>query len=125
MTIKKYLAAALAVTFLTAGQLAQAAGLPDFTELAAKSGPAVVNIGTERKASGGGPEDFFGEMFRNMPPGFEKFFDQFGGGKGRGRQAAADETKIPGLGLSCFRGRLYCNQQSCGGRRGCHSCHAG
>ena len=23
-----------------------------------------------------------GEMFRNMPPGFDKFFDQFGGKRG-------------------------------------------
>lgn len=82
MTVKKCLTAVLAVMFLTAAQLAQAADLPDFSELAAKSGPAVVNIGTERKSSGGGPEDFFGEMFRNMPPGFEKFFDQFGGKRG-------------------------------------------
>lgn len=82
MTVKKCLTAVLAVMFLTAAQLAQAADLPDFSELAAKSGPAVVNIGTERKSSGGGPDDFFGEMFRNMPPGFEKFFDQFGGKRG-------------------------------------------
>lgn len=82
MTVKKCLTAVLAVMFLTAAQFAQAADLPDFSELAAKSGPAVVNIGTERKTSGGGPEDFFGEMFRNMPPGFEKFFDQFGGKRG-------------------------------------------
>ena len=53
-----------------------AASLPDFTELAVKSGSAVVNIGTERAAKSG-PENFFGEMFRNAPPGFEKFFEQF------------------------------------------------
>ena len=82
MMIKKCLAAMLAVTFLAASQLAQAANLPDFTELAAKSGPAVVNIGTERKASGNSQDDLMGEMFRNMPPGFDKFFDQFGGKRG-------------------------------------------
>ena len=38
MMIKKCLAAMLAVTFLAASQLAQAANLPDFSELAAKSG---------------------------------------------------------------------------------------
>ena len=52
MIVKKYLAALLTVAFLASAQLSQAADLPDFSELAAKSGPAVVNIGTERKASG-------------------------------------------------------------------------
>ncbi|WP_291441219.1 DegQ family serine endoprotease [Desulfovibrio sp.] len=79
MFIKKCLSGLLAVTFVVAAQLAQAGNLPDFSELAAKSGPAVVNINTEKMAAGGGSEEFFGEMFRNMPPGFEKFFDQFGG----------------------------------------------
>ncbi|MEG6502250.1 MULTISPECIES: DegQ family serine endoprotease [unclassified Desulfovibrio] len=79
MFIKKCLSGLLAVTFVVAAQFAQAGNLPDFSELAAKSGPAVVNINTEKMAAAGGSEEFFGEMFRNMPPGFEKFFDQFGG----------------------------------------------
>lgn len=83
MSMKKCLVALLTVAFLGATQPGVAAELPDFSVLAAKCGPAVVNIGTERKASAGGAEDFFGEMFRNMPPGFEKFFEQFGEGKGR------------------------------------------
>ncbi len=78
MLMKKFFAAAIALSFLACAQVTDAADLPNFTELAAKCGPAVVNIGTERKGSNAGPEDFFGEMFRNMPPGFEKFFDQFG-----------------------------------------------
>ena len=82
MMIKKCFAAMLAVTFIAASQLAGAASLPDFSELAAKSGPAVVNIGTERKASAGNQDDMMGEMFRNLPPGFDKFFDQFGGKRG-------------------------------------------
>jgi len=53
-----------------------AADLPDFTQLAKTCGIAVVNIGTERTAKSG-PENFFGDMFRNAPPGFEKFFEQF------------------------------------------------
>ncbi len=57
----------------------KANNLPDFVQLAAKCGPAVVNINTEKKASANGAEEFFGDMFRNMPPGFEKFFEQFGG----------------------------------------------
>lgn len=83
MSMKKCLVALLAVAFLGAAQSGSAANLPDFSELAAKCGPAVVNIGTERKASAGGAEEFFGEMFRNMPPGFEKFFEQFGDNRGR------------------------------------------
>ena len=83
MSMKKCLVALLAVAFLGTATTGLAANLPDFSELAAKCGPAVVNIGTERKASAGGAEDFFGEMFRNMPPGFEKFFEQFGEQKGR------------------------------------------
>lgn len=64
------------LALLTTG--AGAADLPNFVDLAAKCGPAVVNVNTERKASAGASaEDFFGEMFRNMPPGFEKFFDQY------------------------------------------------
>lgn len=70
---------AVLVLLLGCALTVQAADLPDFTSLAAKCGPAVVNVNTERKASSSDAEDFFGEMFRNMPPGFEKFFDQFGG----------------------------------------------
>ncbi|MBQ9537179.1 MAG: Do family serine endopeptidase [Desulfovibrionaceae bacterium] len=55
------------------GQLAQA-GPADFSMLAAQSGQAVVNIGTEKRTTNGGPEDFFGEMFKNLPPGFDHFF---------------------------------------------------
>ena len=83
MSMKKCLVALLAVAYLGTASTGLAADLPDFSELAAKCGPAVVNIGTERKASAGGAEDFFGDMFRNMPPGFEKFFEQFGENKGR------------------------------------------
>ncbi|SDG01275.1 DegQ family serine endoprotease [Desulfovibrio legallii] len=83
MTVRKYLSALVALALLLSWQGAHAAGLPDFSDLAAKCGPAVVNINTERKASSGDQDDMFGEMFRNLPPGFEKFFDQFGmrGGK--------------------------------------------
>ncbi|MBQ7585909.1 MAG: Do family serine endopeptidase [Desulfovibrionaceae bacterium] len=50
------------------------AGPADFSILAQRSGPAVVNIGTEKRSISSGPEDFFGEMFKNLPPGFERFF---------------------------------------------------
>ncbi len=79
---KPFLSLAALVTALVvvlAGQqcAANAASLPEFTELAAKCGPAVVNINTEKTTKQAGPEDFFGEMFRNMPPGFERFFEPF------------------------------------------------
>ena len=56
---------------------ASAASLPEFTELAAKCGPAVVNINTEKVTKTTGPEDFFGDMFRGMPPGFERYVEPF------------------------------------------------
>ncbi len=57
---------------------AVAADLPDFTKLARKAGPAVVNISTEKTveaSSGQGLQDFL----RNHPRGtpFDDFFDQF------------------------------------------------
>lgn len=82
--MKKCLGFFLGLALIAVAQIAQANNLPDFVDLAAKCGPAVVNINTERKASANGAEDLFGEMFRNMPPGFEKFFEQFGGGKNNG-----------------------------------------
>ncbi len=114
MFIKKCLSGLLAVTFVVAAQFAQAGNLPDFSELAAKSGPAVVNINTEKMAASGGPEELFGEMFRNMPPGFEKFFDQFGGKRDGTRPQS--KQKISRLWFSGIGRRLYCHQQSCGGR---------
>ncbi len=54
----------------------QAAELPDFTNLAEKAGAAVVNIGTEKTSSPQSNKGF-NEFFRNVPPGFEKFFEQF------------------------------------------------
>lgn len=48
MRIKHFLPAVLALVLFTAAQFAQAASLPEFSELAAKCGPAVVNISAER-----------------------------------------------------------------------------
>ena len=101
--MRKFLAVILAALFMAASQSAWSAVLPDFAELAAKSGPAVVNINTERKASGDGGDDFFGEMFRNMPPGFEKFFEQFGKNPGnRGKQNRRPMQKQKSLGSGFF-----------------------
>ena len=44
MRIKHFLPAVLTLVLFTAAQFAQAASLPEFSELAAKCGPAVVNI---------------------------------------------------------------------------------
>ncbi|MCL1985795.1 MAG: Do family serine endopeptidase, partial [Betaproteobacteria bacterium] len=76
MRVKHSVALACALLCLSLSLPIRAASLPDFTQLAKNCGIAVVNIGTER-TSKSGPENFFGEMFRNAPPGFEKFFEQF------------------------------------------------
>jgi len=63
-----------------------AAMLPDFVHLSKTAGKAVVNISTEKKISGGGLPGFPSEMFQGLPPGFEQFFQQFGGMTGRQAQ---------------------------------------
>lgn len=70
--------AALAVTgLLMVTSVANAAStLPDFVPLAKSTGPAVVNISTERTMKS--PMGNMGDLFRGMPPGFERFFEQFG-----------------------------------------------
>lgn len=94
--MKKCLGIILAMLFMASSAMAYT--LPDFSELAAKCGPAVVNVNTERKASSGDQDDFFGEMFRNMPPGFEKFFEQFGGrhpgGKNPGKRPTRKQKSL-------------------------------
>ena len=93
MRMTRLCAAALAMLMTMTAAIAQAA-LPDFAPLAAKCGPAVVNINTERTARGAGPEEFFGEMFRNMPPGFDRFFEQFGGIPGRGQRVPRKQKSL-------------------------------
>ena len=93
MRMTKFCAAALAMMMTMTAAIAQAA-LPDFAPLAAKCGPAVVNINTERTTRGAGPEEFFGEMFRNMPPGFDRFFEPFGGMPGRGQRAPRKQKSL-------------------------------
>jgi serine protease Do len=98
--MRQHISALVGVLFLLAfATAAPAADLPDFTTLAAKCGPAVVNVNTERQTAVTGPEDFFGEMFRNMPPGFERFFEQFHGrGKGKGKGEGKGTQKQKSLG---------------------------
>ncbi|MDR1777782.1 MAG: DegQ family serine endoprotease [Desulfovibrio sp.] len=95
MSAKKFFLAVLSLALLAAPRASGAANLPDFSEMAKQCGAAVVNIGTERKTHSMGPEDFFGEMFRNMPPGFERFFEQFGN---RGPQGKRPQQKQKSLG---------------------------
>ncbi len=77
------------------------AALPEFTGLAAKAGPAVVNINTEKTAkTSNGSEEYFGEMFRNLPPGFERFFEPFyRGPQGKGKKRNAPRQKSLGSGF--------------------------
>ncbi len=84
MAMKKLFVAVVATAWISAAAMAQAASLPNFVDLAKGAGPAVVNIGTERTAKSA-PEDMFGGMLRNVPPGFEKFFEQFERFNGRQR----------------------------------------
>ncbi len=88
--------ACLLALVLIAAQNVSAGSLPEFTELATKCGPAVVNINTEKTTKAAGPEDFFGEMFRNMPPGFERFFEPFGRG---GKRPHVNKQKSLGSGF--------------------------
>ncbi len=61
---------------------ALAADMPDFVQLAKTAGKAVVNINTEKKVRGGMMPGIPSEMF---PPGFERFFEQFGIGGPQGK----------------------------------------
>ncbi len=63
----------MATLALTVSVAAATPALPNFVPLAKSAGPAVVNISTEREVStrmGGG--------FPGMPPGMERFFEEFG-----------------------------------------------
>ncbi len=74
--IKRNLATTfLLFTLLVSVSFAQAASLPNFADLAEKAGPSVVNISTEKKTGSG--KQSMDNFMRNMPPGFEKFFEQF------------------------------------------------
>ncbi|MDR2850552.1 MAG: DegQ family serine endoprotease [Desulfovibrio sp.] len=99
MTIKTLKAFFVLLVFFASVQSANTADLPDFSALAAQSGPAVVNIGTERRTQGGGPDDLFEDMFRNLPPGFDRFFDQFHGRGGRSDKRPPLKQKSLGSGF--------------------------
>ena len=72
--------AALALCLCVTSMAAQ---LPDFVPLVKTATKAVVNISTEKKVVSRGLPGFPSDMFRNLPPGFERFFEPF---DGRGAQ---------------------------------------
>lgn len=76
MVLRKYIFSLTLTLFVLFSLSAPANALPDFTELAKQSESAVVNISTERTSKGNNSESF-SDLFRNVPPGFEKFFEQF------------------------------------------------
>ena len=68
----------VAIALMAAGAAQAAATLPNFVPLAKNAGPAVVNISTEREVV-----DRMSSMFEGLPPGMERFFEQFGPFQGR------------------------------------------
>lgn len=75
----------LFIILLLTGTNALAGGLPDFTELVKKNGPAVVNISTTQKITSQGPR--MPREFHPFPKGspFEDFFRHFFDGEGEPR----------------------------------------
>jgi serine protease Do len=90
-----FLAAVLAVGLIVQAVPARAAGLPEFSSLAEKAGPAVVNISAETKAKGMRGQ---GPM-PGMPRGqgqtpFDEFFQQFDQFFGRGMPMPRKERSL-------------------------------
>lgn len=92
MFTKRYTTGTLLVLFLFLAASVQAANLPDFRDLAKKGGPAVVNISTEKTVQAG--ENPMAEMFRNAPPGFERFFEQFDKFQGKQQQRPQKQRSL-------------------------------
>ncbi len=76
MIIRKTVSHFFLFALLLSASLAQASGLPNFVDLAEKAGPSVVNISTEKKSSSQ-KQNFMNDFMPGIPPGFEKFFEQF------------------------------------------------
>lgn len=85
----------LAVLFVLPAALSMAAGLPDFTDLAASSGQAVVNISTVKIVK---KQQNMQRLFPQNPHGqspFEDFFDQFDRFFGdQGRRAPREQRSL-------------------------------
>ena len=101
MYLKKAFTAVIVLTAFVLAQTARAENLPDFSELAAASGPAVVNINTERTANVSGPEDMFGDMFRNMPPRIRPLLRR--SLQQQGTEGSQAQAEVPGLRFPDFR----------------------
>ena len=76
-------AAAVMFVMVLAVSAQAATTLPNFVPLAQSAGKAVVNISTEKKINQN--RQFPSDMFRGLPPDFERFFEQFGGMNGPAR----------------------------------------
>ena len=97
-------------------QVAQAApaapaamvAMPNFSAITAKYGPAVVNIsvsGTRKVSMNGSDDEGGAAVQRNLPPGMQEFFKQFGlppgafgFGPGQGQGGGAQEAPMRGEG---------------------------
>ncbi len=91
-SLKSYLSIFATVLLLGQAVAAQAADLPDFTQLVEQASPAVVNISTTQKLPDRKVSDIQG--LEGLPPEIQQFFRGFpqprgpkGGGGGRQREA--------------------------------------
>ncbi len=98
MIIRKSLTNLFIFTLLLSASIAQAAQLPNFVDLAEKAGPSVVNISTERKSSGN-KQKFMQEIIPGLPPGFERFFEQFQPFQGQQQQRPERKQRSLGTGF--------------------------
>ncbi len=95
MIIRKTVFQFLFFAVLLSTSMAQASSLPNFVDLAEKAGSSVVNISTEKNTSGN-KQNFMNEFMPGVPPGFEKFFEQFQ--PFQGQQPRNPERKQKSLG---------------------------
>ena len=70
-------------------------GLPDFTRLVEKEGPAVVNISTITRQD----EDSVRDQLEQLPEFFRRFFEQFGGEDGVPSMPQEREARSLGSGF--------------------------
>ncbi len=97
MIIRKTLTNLFLFTLVLSASLAQAA-LPNFVDLAEKAGPSVVNISTEKKATQNN-QRFMNEFMPGLPPGFERFFEQFQPFHGQQQQRPEQKRRSLGTGF--------------------------
>ncbi len=98
MIIRKTLTNFFLFTLLLSASLAQAAALPNFVDLAEKAGSSVVNISTEKKSSGN-KQNFMNEFIPGLPPGFDRFFEQFQPFQGQQQQRPERNQRSLGTGF--------------------------